>query len=139
MQNKRYLFPIFVSLLMALLANCGSSGQADLPGANPEDAAVGFYHWYLGERSGPPKDARESAYLHPELVQRIDEMMESPVPMDQISFVCAQDFPDSVEVVSSNVRDETATVQVRTSFGSNVRLGLQAYEGEWRIIDVKCE
>ena len=126
-------------VLIFLLVGCGSTDQVSVPDADPGDVVREFFDWYLGDRSGPPKDPRESDFLAETLVTRIDEMMESSVPVDQVSFVCAQDFPDTVEVVSSEIDGENAEVLVRTSFGTNVRLMLQPIEGQWRIYDVKCE
>jgi len=139
MRSRKFYVMLLVVILVLLLVGCGSPAQGNLPEGNPGDTVKAFYDWYLGDLSGPPKDARESGFLHPELVQRIDEMMESPVPIDQVSFVCAQDFPNSVEVVSSEIKGDTAEVLVRTSFGGNVRLIMRVDQGEWRIHDVKCE
>jgi hypothetical protein len=137
--HKFVMIMVLCMVAVSLLVGCGSSAQPVSVDADPKETVQGFYDWYLGDRSGPPKDARESGYLHSDLVARIDEMMESPVPVDMISFVCAQDIPDYVEVVSSDVQGENAEVLVKTSFGGNVRLFLWADQDNWRIIDVKCE
>lgn len=130
----------FLSLvLIFLLMGCGSGDQVGLPSEDPGEVAKEFYDWYLGDRSGPPKDPRESVYLAESLIDRLDEMMESTMPSDQISFVCAQDFPDTIEVVSSKIDGERAEVLVRTSFGTNLRLMMEPEDGQWRIYDVKCE
>lgn len=139
MKSRKYFVIILVVILVFFLPSCSPQAHGDLPVGDPGDTVKAFYDWYLGDLSGPPKDARESSYLHPELVQRINELMESPVPVDMVSFVCAQDFPNSVEVVSSEIKGDTAEVLVRTSFSGNVRLILRADQGEWRIQDVKCE
>lgn len=136
---RKLTVSLFSLVLISMLAACGSQNPVSLPDQDPGEVVQAFYDWYLGDRSGPPKDARESGFLADELVAQITENLESPVPVDQINFVCAQDFPEFVEVVSSEVSGEEAEVHAETSFGTNIRFDLQAVDGQWRIVDVNCE
>lgn len=138
MTQKFSIFILSRLVMITMLVACGSSSPKDLPATGPDEVVGSFYNWYLGEKSGPPKDARESSLLSSGLVERLDKMLESPVPSDMINFVCAQDFPDSIKILSSEIDGENAAVLVESSFGGTIQIDLLIEGGEWRIADVSC-
>lgn len=129
-----------ILLVLLVMAACGSPAPSgELPETPPESIVDDFYAWYLGERSTGPKNPHDSSAISADLLARYDEGMQSALPGNGISFVCAQDFPDSVTVTGTQINDQQAQVTVASSFGNSIELTLINVDGSWQINDVICQ
>ncbi|MBN1667577.1 MAG: DUF3828 domain-containing protein [Anaerolineales bacterium] len=138
MKEIRFLCLILLSTLV--LTACGNAAPAgDLPETPPETVVQDFYAWYLGERSAGPKDLHDSSAISAGLLARYDEARQSAQPGNMVSLVCAQDFPDNITVIDTQVNGERATVTVTSSFGNTIELTLLVADGTWQIDDVTCK
>jgi hypothetical protein len=139
--SPKFITRLFFCLLSFafILSACSSGASAAQPGQPPQDVVEEFYSWYLGDPSAPPKDPRQSPLLSPDLLRRLEEMYTSPVPTDIISFVCAQDIPQILEVTPVETGTETAQVDAKTSFGGTVNFHLKVIDGKWLIDSLSCK
>lgn len=141
MKTKPFYLLTLIALMLALyLSGCaGQVSAGDTPETAPEQVVQEFYDWYLGDRAAGPKDIHDSAQISAGLLARYDEAMQAATPGNVISFVCAQDFPDSVSVGTAAMQGDTAVVPVASSFGNTIELTLIPVDGVWQIDDVTCK
>ena len=135
-----YLLTLIALMLAIYLSGCtGQASTGDMPETAPEQVVQEFYDWYLGGRTAGPKDLHDSPQISAGLLARYDEAMQAATPGNVISFVCAQDFPDSVSVGTAALQDNTAVVAVTSSFGNTIELTLIPVDGVWQIDNVTCK
>ena len=112
--------------------------------AEPEEVVEGFYRWYLDYISTTGNPLVEQAYhqndmLSQAMVQRVDEIIASFEKGGYDPFLCAQDVPESFEIISSSTSDGTSRVNVMTSFGNRLDVDLILISGEWKIKMIQCD
>lgn len=150
-------------LWIALLAFCAIFtvvGVADIAGtpvaaaqetASPLAVVERFYAWYLayltpdaeGNFANPLVDRayRDSVYLTPELIARLDVRLDSDEPLWVDPFLCAQDMPQDFTTTLIEQSEGTAAVLLEQRFGLNlytVTVALRAVGVSWQIEDVTC-
>jgi len=120
-------------------------------GADPAAVAQSFYSWFLeyGQTQGNPlvnKAYRSSDLLDEQFVQQVDRLLDSFVGGGYDPFLCAQDFPATLEVGEAMVSGAEASVIVHETWNPGtqyelvreVTVKLREVEGQWRIVDVLC-
>jgi hypothetical protein len=120
---------------------------ADRAGLNAEEVAAGLYEWYIGyyrQRDAGNALANgalaATGYLTDELIEQLKATVAGfGVAGGADPVLCAQDVPDSVQVVESYVEAGRAEVLLGTSFaGHFVQVGLLQVGGQWAISDIRC-
>lgn len=125
-------------ILAAILASCNSTGGTQ-PKDSPESVVADFYTWFLADPAAGPKDPLESEALAPELVKRIQQARAENDIEQAVNFVCAQDFPERMDIEETSLNGDEATVKVKSSFGNTITVVMKVYDGEWKISDVSCK
>jgi hypothetical protein len=111
----------------------------------PEGTAKAFYTWYLGTIGDPGSDEmhnpmvegtyRESGFLSPDFIQRLDELMANALPADPI--LLAQDIPQDFTV---DPGAEEGIAIVHLQFGEDsvrhLKVSLISDLGNWLIDDI---
>jgi hypothetical protein len=120
----------------------------DLTSMDPKDQVQGFYTWYLGQfvtdsqafRS-PLADRlyRDSGYLTPSLIHKIDELLDGFSAIGYDPFLCTQDIPTQIHVDGFFINEGIANVVVHTDLlGHYFSLDLKSKGSGWFIDDVIC-
>lgn len=138
MKAKSLTLSLLVVLVIAISA-CSSDASgsgADLPATPPEQVVADFYQAYLA--TWPPQPTNEIKAFSPDFAKRMDDESKSG-HMVVIPFICAQDFPSSMDVASTQVEGTQATVMVKSSFGGTIELTLKVIGGEWKIDNAQCK
>jgi hypothetical protein len=151
MNGRKGIHQVIVGIsVMMFLTACGSlslplniSAEA---GAEEESEEVveSFYRWYLDYVSTTGNPLVDQAYhqndmLSQAMIQRVDEIIASFDQGGYDPFLCAQDVPESIEIVSSSTSDGTSLVNVMTSFGNRLEVELIVISGEWKIHKIQCD
>lgn len=115
----------------------GTNRRVETPA--PDHVVRDFYDWYLSYEGNPLTDQayRSNAAISEEFVGRLDEQVSGELIADPI--LCAQDVPESVVVSTPEVLDDSASVEVETSFGNRFTVQLILQENDWKISEVICE
>ena len=118
-------------------------------GLSPDQVVAEYYRWYLDYiRSDPKGDFhnplielayQDSRLLTKELINRIDQIVEGDQGINYDPFLCAQDVPESIDVISSFQSDDNVTVVVQSSFYRHIyTVDLVKRWGQWKIMEVNC-
>lgn len=137
MKNKLFFMAgvIILTLLMSACARSYNSSNTSQPAVPPEKVVDGFYTSYL--QAWPPTPFNEISQLSPEYSKSLDKKQQEG--MFIVPFICAQDFPEKMEIQSSQVDGNTARVTVKSSFGNTIELTLKIIDGEWKIDNAVCK
>ena len=137
MKNKLFFMAgvIILTLLMSACARSYNSSNTSQPAVPPEKVVDGFYTSYL--QAWPPTPFNEISQLSPEYSKSLDKKQQEG--MFIVPFICAQDFPEKMEIQSSQVDGDTARVTVKSSFGNTIELTLKIIDGEWKIDNAVCK
>jgi hypothetical protein len=157
--KKLFVFCLLLAALM--LTACAGAASAsgllstgensmEVSGAavdsTPEAVVREFYAEYLdyigrddtsGEFRNPLVDRayREMSGLHPQFVQHIDTLLDGGFRADP--FLCAQDIPQFVSVVSVEREGDRALVLLEDSFpGHQVEVTVDLVDGQWLITGI---
>ncbi len=157
--KKLFVFCLLLAALM--LTACAGAASAsglmntrensmEVSGAavdgTPEAVVKEFYAEYLdyigrdeasGEFRNPLVDRayREMNGLHPQFVQHIDTLLDGEFRADP--FLCAQDIPQFVSVVSVEREGDRALVLLEDSFpGHQVEVTVDLVDGQWLITGI---
>jgi hypothetical protein len=152
--NKGLRISIYILLAAALLAvgayliwpgmNLGLTA-----GLTPDQVVMGYYSWYLdyirsdteGEFHNPLVELayQDSRLLTKDFISRIDRIVEGDQGIHYDPFLCAQDVPEAIDVISSFQSDDVATVVVKSSFYGHIyTVDLEKRWGQWKISEVNC-
>lgn len=137
MKNK-ILMLLVLAVLTLLIAACAQSSDAQTVGqpAIPPDKVVdALYSEYL--QTWPPRPFNEVAQLSPAFAESLSKKQQEG--MFVIPFICAQDFPEKMEVQSISLDGDTAKVIVKSSFGNSIELTLKVMDGEWKVDQAVCQ
>ncbi|MFZ6021129.1 MAG: hypothetical protein ACOYXO_16145 [Chloroflexota bacterium] len=126
---------IILTLLMSACAKSNNSSSTGQPAVPPEKVVDGFYTSYL--QAWPPTPFNEISQLSPEFSKSLDKKQQEG--MFIVPFICAQDYPEKMEIQSSQVDGDTARVTVKSSFGNTIELTLKVISGEWKIDNAVCK
>ncbi len=129
------LILLTLSLLVGGCANKSNTTSGSQPAIPPEKVVSALYSEYLN--AWPPKPFNEVAQLSPDFAESLSKKQQEG--MFVVPFICAQDFPDSMDVQSTSVEGNTAKVMVKSSFGNSVELTLKVIGGEWKIDNAVCK
>lgn len=137
MKNKLFFMAgvIILTLLMSACTRSNNSSNTSQPAVPPEKVVDGFYTSYL--QAWPPTPFNEISQLSPEFSKSLDKKQQEG--MFIVPFICAQDFPEKMEIQSSQVDGDTARVTVKSSFGNSIELTLKVIGGEWKIDNAVCK
>jgi hypothetical protein len=114
----------------------------------PEDTVKDFYRWYTHYNGNVMVDGvyRDSAYLMPEVVQKVDDILASFTHGGYDPFLCAQDIPQAFEVGRAVVDGDEATVTAHGIWNpdteyvnrNDILVKLVKVDGVWKISDLSC-
>lgn len=136
--NNKILMLLVLAVLTLLIAACAQSSDTQTVGqpAIPPDKVVNtLYSEYL--QTWPPRPFNEVAQLSPAFAESLSKKQQEG--MFVIPFICAQDFPEKMEVQSISLEGDTAKVIVKSSFGNSIELTLKVMDGEWKIDQAVCQ
>lgn len=135
---KRCILVVFSVLLLCGLAAAPTAAQST---DTPQEAVEQFYAWYLDyAASANPlvnRAYRDSPYLHSDLVQALDELLEEGLFYDPI--LCAQDIPEEVFITGLIQDEANASALLNTSFAEHeLVVVLTATDERWLITEIAC-
>lgn len=125
----------FLTLLTVACAQSSDTQTVGQPAIPPDKVVETLYSEYL--QTWPPKPFNEVAQLSPDFAESLSKKQQEG--MFVIPFICAQDFPEKMEVQSTTLDGDTAKVIVRSSFGNSIELTLKVMDGEWKIDQAVCQ
>lgn len=137
MKNKTFILLVItiVTLFCAACAKSSSTSNTSQPAIPPEKVVDSLYSEYL--QTWPAKPFNEISQLSPTFAESLSKKQQEG--MFVVPFICAQDFPEKMEVLSSTVDGDTAKVMVKSSFGNSIELTLKVIGGEWKVDNAVCQ
>ncbi|MFH0891611.1 MAG: hypothetical protein V1867_02420 [Candidatus Falkowbacteria bacterium] len=149
---KNQIISVFLTVILAGAAIVGGayalkSFKPESPapeGPLPEKTVLDFYSVWAGYEGNPMVDRiyRESALLTPACVSKIDAVLDTSLAQGGFDPVlCAQDIPEGLNIVDSEISDNAAVVTVLEAFSGGDKIfdiRLVKTNGEWKIDEIAC-
>ncbi len=148
--NLGFLF-VVGAILALVLGACGNTASISEAATqrpaeaestrSPAEIVDGFYDWYLTYEGNVLVDrayqTREE--LEAEFISNIDALLDSFEKGGYDPFLCAQDIPETLEIESLKVTDNTAEATMSSSFGHHFLIALRQGDSGWQIAEIKCQ
>lgn len=138
-------------VLLTLAAGCTPTPAPVAPanpGASPASIVESFYNWYLGGQGSvlAERSYRQSEFLTPLFVQKVDGILDSFTQGGYDPFLCAQDIPGQVTADPAVIAGGEAKIVAHLAWnpGSeyemvrDLTILLRQVDGQWRIDNVLC-
>jgi hypothetical protein len=117
--------------------------------ATPSQVVEMFYDWYLNYIGDPSTNDfqnplingayRDSRYLTKDFINQIDRQLDSGNFFQADPFLCAQDIPEDISVLSAYHTDDHARVLVESNFHRHYfTVDLNKKWGQWKISNITC-
>ncbi len=150
---RQWMIVGMILVLVTLVGACVPTPQiTPEPAAeSPDQVVEGYYRWYFDYARGtgnPLVDRayRDSDYLTPALVEKVDGIIDSFTGGGYDPFLCAQDIPGQVEADKAVVVGSEATIVVHMIWNPgteaesvhDLTVVLRQVDGQWRIDNILC-